>query len=755
MNEVNPKAIAPKPEEGKSDTKGSLILGILVMPLMLLYQELIFRLSTLGPVFDASLVHVGLFSFVYGLLGFFLTSLLKSRKANAILKLVLMSLSAVVFLIGYFVFRQFKVYYDLRTIFKGAGDVAGGFLEETLALIFSPGGLLRIAFYALPLVLYGLFWKKLDGALVANGKSRLAALALLLLSSVGLVISIESQKGVKNTYTKQYSFPAAVEEFGYLTALKLDLKDILFDSGGSFASHTHESAGDYRDYAAQIAAEMDQSKEESASSIEPSEASGSSEASEGAAASPSSSPASDSSEGSISSPEGGAEDESKEESSAEPVEYGLSMLDIDFASLPDDGAAIRELDEYVQTVVPSSKNAYTGLFQGMNLIFLSAEAFSAEAIDPVYTPTLYRMATKGMQFLDYYQPAGSGTIGGEFQNIFGLLSVDGGATFEEQVGKNNYYTLGSFLDREGYFGIAYHNNDYTYYSRHRTHNAIGYSEGFYGYGNGVEKYVEPTWPESDLLMIQGTLWEYIAHRPFNAYYMTVSGHSNYYYNANDMSRKNWAAVEDMDATEPIKGYIACNIELDKAMEYLIETLEMAGLADETVIVISADHFPYGLDDDAPLGQMPYLTELYGYEPTTYLERDHNRLLIWSGLLEKREPIVVKTPVCSIDILPTLCNLFGVEWDSRLLPGRDVFSDREAVVFNLSYDWKTVLGTYTARNGHFEAAAPGIIVPEGYIEYINDVVADKIRYCKGIVRNDYYEHLSSELPQGVRKEESGQ
>lgn len=55
----------------------------------------------------------------------------------------------------------------------------------------------------------------------------------------------------------------------------------------------------------------------------------------------------------------------------------------------------------------------TGIFAGKNLIFITAEAFTAEVIDEDLTPTLYRLATKGIQFTDYYQPAGAGTTGGE------------------------------------------------------------------------------------------------------------------------------------------------------------------------------------------------------------------------------------------------------------------------------------------------------------------------------------------------------
>ena len=251
------------------------------------------------------------------------------------------------------------------------------------------------------------------------------------------------------------------------------------------------------------------------------------------------------------------------------------------------------------------------------------------------------------------------------------------------VGCNNYYTMGSQLDRLGYFGKMYHNNDYTYYDRNITHECLGYSEGFMGYGNGMEEFVTFQWPESDLEMIEGTLPEYIDEPRFNIYYMTVSGHNGYTPGTNAMTDKHWEQAQDLPyESDDVKGYIACNLELEDAMTALVDALEEKGIADDTVICLTADHFPYGLDDGAALGDMPLLEELYGYPVENYFERDHNRLIIWSGCLEDEAPIVVEDPVSCVDILPTLSNLFGLEFESRLMPGRDVFSDTEPLVWTL-------------------------------------------------------------------------
>ena len=137
--------------------------------------------------------------------------------------------------------------------------------------------------------------------------------------------------------------------------------------------------------------------------------------------------------------------------------------------------------------------------------------------------------------------------------------------------------------------------------------------------------------------------------------------------------------------------------------------------------MTGDHFPYGLDDDGALGELPYLSALYGHDVTTALDRDHNALILWSGCLEEMEPIVVNAPTSSLDILPTLSNLFGVTYDSRLLPGRDALSDTPALVFTAGYDWKTDYGTYYSATGQFVPSNPDLVLPDGYIDTISAIV----------------------------------
>ncbi len=436
----------------------------------------------------------------------------------------------------------------------------------------------------------------------------------------------------------------------------------------------------------------------------------------------------------------------QEDKEAAPAVYGQSVSSVDFVALAAADGNCADIDAYVSSLTPSSQNAYTGAFEGKNLILICAEAFSGFLIDPELTPTLYRLSTKGINFNDYYQQSIAGTTGGEYQLLFGLIPTSGGSSIKEITQNGTHTNIGALLNEKGYFGMAFHNSTYTYYDRHETHTKLGYSGGYMGVGNGLEELISPKWPASDLELMQETLPMYIDRQPFNAYYMTVSGHSVYDFGSNAMSRENkdavdaWCKERNLSYTEPVRAYIAANLELEKAVAYLVETLEEKGIADDTVICIAPDHFPYGLDSDASLGNMPYLSELYGYSVDTYEERDRSRAIIWCGTLEDSEPIIVDAPASSVDILPTLCNLFGVEWDSRLYVGRDVLSDALPLVFFGNYDWKTDLGHYSATKNTFTPADENTVIPEDYVNQISSMVRNRMTFSKSVLSHDYYTHV---------------
>jgi len=279
----------------------------------------------------------------------------------------------------------------------------------------------------------------------------------------------------------------------------------------------------------------------------------------------------------------------------------------------------------------------------------------------------------------------------------------------------------------GYKAYAYHNNSAYYQDRNVYLKTQGF-DNFKGCYNGMEKLINCNqWPQSDVDMINKTVTDYINNdEPFIAYYMTVSGHFYYDFSSNAMAKKNKKYVNDLNYNEEVKGYLATQIELDKAMELLLTKLEESGKLDNTVIVLTADHFPYNLS-------LNNINTLSTYDRDLLIEANSNNLIIYNS---KMKSVIVDKVGMSIDVLPTVFNLFGMEYDSRIIMGKDILSTSTGLAIFKDKSWVTNKGTYYASKGKFV----GEDVDDEYIENINNIVNNRTAISRMIVANDYYRKI---------------
>ena len=423
-----------------------------------------------------------------------------------------------------------------------------------------------------------------------------------------------------------------------------------------------------------------------------------------------------------------------------PGNYSPNMMKIDFKTLAEQETdeTIKELHEYFGGREPTYKNEYTGVFKGYNLIQITAEGFSYLAIDKELTPTLYKMQNEGFNFTNFYTPIwGVSTSDGEYVATTGLIPKSGIWSYFTS-GKNNIFMPFTMPQQHLNDGLslvrAYHNHTYTYYERHISHPNLGFL--YKGIGNGLEKVVNSAlWPESDHEMLKGTTSEYIGKDRFMTYYMTMSGHLNYTFTGNSMAARHKDKVNHLDLSDNAKAYLACNIELDLAMEHLLYALDKAGIAEKTVIVITPDHYPYGLEDKEHVDQYHYFSELAGHEIEPDFELYKSCLIIYN---KGMKPVTVEKYCSSLDIIPTLNNLFGFEYDSRLLPGTDIFSNSKPLVMFDNQSFITEKGKYNSETDEF-------ILFEGqtlknvdeYVESMRKIVNNKFRVSAQILETNYY------------------
>ena len=420
----------------------------------------------------------------------------------------------------------------------------------------------------------------------------------------------------------------------------------------------------------------------------------------------------------------------------------------------------KNLISYFRNVTPTKKNQYTGMFEGYNVVFITVEGLSGYAITEEWTPTLWKMAHEGFVFNNFYTALHfTSTSNGECQNLLGLYPKNGFPITMSRTGElktNAYFSLAQQLNRAGYASWGYHNNG-DMYNRAASHSNLGYNWRYIHYNGSYQKYSDSMdyegnkgenagklrWPQRDSYMTEHTVKDYVnGDKPFNVYYLTITGHMPY--TLGSWAFNEWRdTVNKLNYQDKTKAYIASYMELDKSVKILMDKIEAAGKLDKTLFVIVPDHIPY-FDVDT-------LEELSGMkfgdskdfeainETNINFDVYHSYLAIWTPSIADKK-IEINKVCCQVDILPTVSNLLGLEYDSRMMAGSDILSTSEGMVIFSSRSWRTNVGTYNAKTKKF-TPAEGVSLTqsaqESCIKYMNSVASNKLSITPMIVESNFY------------------
>lgn len=665
---------------------------MLFFPVSIFYLELTFSLfvyiSSWGDIsILRTLLYILFSSVMFGGIFYILSSLIKNPKWNRAISIIISSLVFLLFSTQMIYFAFFQRPLPFNSV-GGAGQAAE-FYSIVLVLILKRSYVLIT--FVLPLLFLIIFGNKFFSFERKSIKFKGLILAVCAVAYLGTLIGVQFTSGEANGpytyYHEVYDVEPTQRLFGVMTNFRLDLQRTIFGF-----------------------------EEELGRNEKPVEL-----------------PPTDNTTGTTSVPV------------VPSTPYGYNKMDINFPKLILDSTdkELQTMHEYFAAVQPTQKNDYTGIFKDHNLIVLCCESFSSLAIDEKLTPTLHRLATEGFEFTNFYVPLwGTSTTDGEYTASMSLVPKTGVWSHRESAENYLPFCLGNQFNNLGYGVYAYHNHDYRYYDRQITYPAMGYDkykgkDG--GYEGGLD--IAAYWPESDLEMIKETVDEYVNDDKFHTYYMTVSGHAAYTYYGNYMAYKNKDYVTGLGLSEGASAYLACNLELEFAMEYLLSSLEKAGKLENTVIVMYSDHYPYALGKEA-------IDELAGHEVESAFELYKNTLVIWKYGMEHT---VVDTPCSTLDVLPTVSNLFGLEYDSRLLMGTDIFAPEGNIVMLSNRSWITDIASYNAVTGEVTSFT-GVKISDEYVDTVNTIVKQKFVYSVKILENDYWGVVFGKVKQETTKNE---
>ena len=643
---------------------------ILFTFIILMFLELSFRILTNVTIFNISFLYVTLYNIFVSLLISFLVTW-GNNKFNEVIYYVTIFIICFIYALQLCIYKMFGFYFDLSLL--SATDQVASFAGDGLKLILE--NIVGVIVLFLPFIILLIFIRRISIHKndVKINIIKLISLVVVYLVFIGtLYINGDGINSAKELYFNVSNNELNIRKFGVLNAFRIDVKRSIFGFDVKL-----NIPDDY---------------------VDP--------------------------------------DKDDDEEDEEPeIVYEYNNLDIDFDSLiaSESNSTIKMMHEYFKNESGTLQNEYTKYFEGKNLILFMAESFNEIAVREDITPTLYKLVNSGFKFNNFYTPTISSTIGGEFQELTGLVAASG--FLSPWKSGENYYPFGvaTAFQNLGYNTYAYHNHTYTFQSRHKYLAALGF-DNYMGCRNGLENEINCNqWPESDVEMIEATFDDYIANEnPFMVYYVTVSGHGDYGFNYSAMARKHKDDVANLNYSEKPLSYLAAQIELDQALELLIKKLDEAGELEDTVIALVGDHYPYYLSLDE-------VNEIASYEKDSVVEINRSNFILWNSEMETVE---VEKIGSQIDVLPTIYNLFGVEYDSRLIIGKDILSTEPGLAIFGNSSWVSDKGTYFASSGEF-VSRDGVTVDDDYIRYMNSIVSNKITMSRNIMKYDYYRKVLGE------------
>lgn len=397
---------------------------------------------------------------------------------------------------------------------------------------------------------------------------------------------------------------------------------------------------------------------------------------------------------------------------------------------------LNTLNKYFINNDISDTNNYTGMFKDKNLIVIMLESVNDIIINKEDYPNFYKMYSEGWHWKNNYSPRNSCSTGNnEMSGMTSLFSIYNTCT-ANNYRKNTYFeAIFNLFNNKGYNTFSAHDYTEHYYYRNEIHTNMG-SNAYYGVEKlGIEySSIYKNWAsDEDFMNKVLELIDNVDNKNFMAWLTTVSSHQPYYYSSIE-GDKYLSLYEDMDIRTDLKRYKSKLKILDNALGILLNGLEEKGILDDTVIVMYGDHYPYGLSTDT-------INTVLDYDTNVDYENERVPFVIYNNGIESKE---FESYTSYINILPTVANLFDLDYDPRLYMGSDLLSkDYESMVIFADGSWKNEYAYYNASRSSIEYYTDKTYTIEE-LQNINNKIDLKIKMSGLAIKNNYFNYLYNSL-----------
>ncbi len=396
------------------------------------------------------------------------------------------------------------------------------------------------------------------------------------------------------------------------------------------------------------------------------------------------------------------------------------------------------LNKYFINNDGSDFNDYTGYFKDKNLIVIMLESVNDIIINKEDYPNFYKMYSEGWHWENNYSPRNSCSTGNnEMSGMISLYSIYNTCTANNFKNNTYYESIFGLFNRSNYNTFSAHDYIAHYYDRNTIHTNMGSMKYYDVEDLGISYSSQyKNWASDEDFMTK--ILDVIKNNDsdnFMAWLTTVSSHQPYYYSSTE-GDKYLDLYKDLDLRIDLKRYKSKLKILDNALGILLDGLESQGILDDTVIVMYGDHYPYGLSTST-------INTVLDYDTSVDFESERVPFVIYNSKLESK---TFKEYTSYINLLPTIANLFGIDYDPRLYVGSDILSDdyKSLVVF-ADGSWKNEVAYYNASKGTLKYFGDKEYTLEE-VQEINQRVDTKMKMSSLAIKNNYFNYLYSNLYQ---------
>ena len=341
--------------------------------------------------------------------------------------------------------------------------------------------------------------------------------------------------------------------------------------------------------------------------------------------------------------------------------------------------ATREIETFAQDRVVVQSDL-TGTMEGKNLIVVMLESIDTVFLTPEFMPELWAVQQDSINFTNHYSPGyiTAATFGTEFLTMSGQIPSQSGGSTDVYTDNTFAYSLPQLFRNEGYRVNSFHSADAVIYNRGEIHRNLGFEKYHSHTDMGMDDYM------LDSQLIRG-FDQMVSDEPFFSFIITYSGHGPYDGSMPTIAQSHLTAAEEAVAASGITGSadnmqefttaVAHAMETDAFVGSLMDELEKGGYLEDTVVIFYADHFGKYLTD------VEFLMDLKGVDNRNMLS--NTPFFIYAADLEPRQ---IDTVVSTVDIYPTICNLFALDVDLRYFVGEDALAERDGLVYWPDYSW---------------------------------------------------------------------